>query len=93
MVTGSGILEAGSAIVTSLSENEVVGSGTLQAQVSIVDGAAIQAITGTGTLLAQVSTVEGAAEAFTPYVYMEGGELYDFMVGDEIYVIGELQPE
>ena len=95
VVTGSGILEAGAAIVVSSSENEVVGSGTLEAQVSTADGVGsiTPAITGSGILLAPVSTAQGAAEAFTPYVYMEGGEVYDYMSPDEIYVIGELQPE
>tara|TARA_R110000772_G_scaffold178175_4_gene289607 strand:- start:7697 stop:8077 length:381 start_codon:yes stop_codon:yes gene_type:complete len=70
-------------------------SGQLQAQVSTVVGAASASdiFTASGTLLAQVSIVEGVAEALTPYVYMEGGELYDYMGPDDIYVIGELQPE
>jgi hypothetical protein len=96
-VVGSGTLEAQVSTADGVGSitPAITGSGILLAPVSTVDGAAsvTPVVTGSGILLASVSTVQGAAEAFTPYVYMEGGEVYDYMGPDDIYVIGELQPE
>ena len=90
VTTGSGTLVAQASTVEGLSGNTITGSRTLEAQVSTVAGIGVPLNFATGILIAQASTISGVAEALTPYVYMEGGKLYNFMGPDEIYVIVEL---